>query len=141
MGVSEGYIHSEITDQILAVFYGVYNELGYGFLESVYRNALRLALSQNGFIIEQEVPVSVIFRGQSAGDFRAHLVVNGIILLELKTAEAIVRAHEAHVINYLRSTSPELGLILNFGPKPQVRRLLLDNVEKRKYSRSLGASN
>ncbi len=141
MGVSEGYIHSELTDQILAVFYDVYNELGYGFLESVYRNALRLALSQNGLRIEQEVPVSVIFRGQSVGDFRADLVVNGIILLELKTADAIVRAHEAQVINYLRSTSLELGLILNFGPKPQVRRLILDNVEKGKYSRSLGASN
>ncbi|HYX51854.1 MAG TPA: GxxExxY protein [Candidatus Limnocylindrales bacterium] len=141
MGVSEGYIHSELTDQILAVFYDVYNELGFGFLESVYRNALRFALTQKGLAIEQEVPVSVVFRGQSVGDFRADLVVNGIVLLELKTADAIVRAHEAQVINYLRATSLELGLILNFGPKPQVRRLLLDNVEKRKYSRVLGASN
>jgi GxxExxY protein len=125
MGVSEGYIHSELTDQILAVLYDVYNELGFGFLESVYRNALRFALTQKGLAIEQEVPVSVVFRGQSVGDFRADLVVNGIVLLELKTADAIVRAHEAQVINYLRATSLELGLILNFGPKPHLFRSVL----------------
>jgi len=134
------YKHSELTETIIGVFYDVYNELGYGFLESVYRNSLRLALIEKGVIVEQEVPVSVLFRGKNVGDFRADLVVNGVILLELKTAEKIVAAHESQVINYLRSTALELGRILNFGPKPQVRRLLLDNIRKHRFARGVGGS-
>lgn len=134
------YKHSGITEAIIGVFYDVYNELGFGFLESVYRNSLYLALLEKGLVVEQEVGVSVFFRGSSVGDFRADLVVNGIILLELKTAEAIIAAHESQVINYLRSTSLELGLILNFGPKPQVRRILLDNGRKHKVRRTAGGA-
>jgi GxxExxY protein len=130
MGVDSSYKYSELTDTIIGVFYDVYNELGFGFLESVYRNALRLALIEKGLRAEPEVSVSVFFRSVSVGDFRADLVVNRLILLELKTAEKIIRAHEAQVLNYLRSTTLELGLILNFGPQPQVRRLLLDNNRK-----------
>jgi GxxExxY protein len=140
MTANESYKHSEITDTIIGVFYDVYNDLGFGFLESVYRNSLRIALLEKGIAVEQEVPVSVLFRGSNVGDFRADLVVNSVILLELKTAEAIVAAHESQVINYLRATSLELGLILNFGPKPQVRRLLLDNVRKHRYVRSAGGT-
>jgi GxxExxY protein len=130
MAIDVGYKHSELTDAIIGIFYDVYNELGFGFLESVYRKALQLALIEKGFSIEVEVPISVFFRGKKIGDFRADLVVNRRVLLELKTAEKIVRAHEAQVLNYLRSTMLELALILNFGPQPQVRRLLLDNSRK-----------
>jgi GxxExxY protein len=130
MTVDSTYKHSELTDTVIGVFYDVYHELGFGFLESVYRRALRLALLQRGLNVASEVQVSVFFRGVNVGDFRADLVVNDVILLELKTAEAIVRAHEAQLLNYLRSTKFELGLILNFGPKPQLRRLLLDNSRK-----------
>jgi GxxExxY protein len=130
MAIDSNYKHSELTDAIIAVFYEVYNELGFGFLGSVYRNSLHLALLERGLSVEQEAPVTVFFRGKNVGDFRADLVVNRTILLELKTADHIVAAHESQVLNYLRSTSLELGLILNFGPKPQVRRLLLDNLRK-----------
>lgn len=130
MGVDSRYKYSELTDTVIGVFYDVYNELGFGFLESVYRNALRLALVEKGLHVEPEVATSVFFHGVSVGDFRADLVVNQVLLLELKTAEKIVRAHEAQVLNYLRATTLELGLILNFGPQPQVRRLLLDNSRK-----------
>src|SRR5262249_15125645 len=130
MGVHSSYKHSELNERVIGVFYDVYNELGFGFLESVYRNSLRLVLIEKGLSVESEVPVSVYFRGVSVGDFRADLVINGVILLELKTAEKIIPAHEAQVLNYLRSTKLELGLILNFGPRPQVRRLLLDNSRK-----------
>jgi GxxExxY protein len=135
MAIDSNYKHSELTETIIGVFYEVYNELGFGFLESVYRNSLRLALLEKGLSVEQEVAVSVFFRGHNVGDFRADLVVNGTILVELKTAEQIVAAYESQILNYLRSTALELGLILNFGPKPQVRRLLLDNSRKhfRKY--------
>ncbi len=141
MAINSNYKHSELTDLIIAVFYDVYNELGFGFLESVYRNSLRLALSDKGLTVEQEVPVAVFFRGHNVGDFRADLVVNGTILLELKTAEQIVAAHESQVLNYLRSTALELGLILNFGPKPQVRRLLLDNSRKHIKTQHAGGSS
>ena len=130
MAIDSNYKHSELTDSIIGVFYEVYNELGFGFLESVYRNSLRIALLEKGFTVEQEAPLAVFFRGKNVGDFRADLIVNGMVLLELKTADNIAAAHESQVLNYLRSTSIELGIILNFGPKPQVRRLLLDNSRK-----------
>lgn len=128
--IAKTYKQSGLTDPIIGVFYDVYNELGFGFLESVYRNALQLALIEKGFTVETERPISVYFRGKKVGDFRADLVVNDRVLLELKTAETIAIAHEAQVLNYLRSTILEIGLILNFGPKPQVRRLLFDNDRK-----------
>jgi len=140
MAIDSNYKHSELTDTIIGVFYEVYNELGFGFLESVYRNSLRLALLQKGLSVEQEVPVTVFFREQNVGDFRADLVVNGALLLELKTAENIIAAHESQVLNYLRSTALELGLVLNFGPKPQVRRLLLDNARKHVKTHHAGGS-
>lgn len=109
--------HAELTETIIGVFYEVYNELGFGFLESVYRKSLHLALCDKKLSVEAEVPVPVFFRGISVGDFRADLLVNNCILLELKTAEAIRIAHEAQLLNYLRATSLEVGLILNFGPR------------------------
>lgn len=140
MAIDSNYKHSELTEAIIGIFYEVYNELGFGFLESVYRNSLRLALLEKGLSVEQEVAISVFFRGHNVGDFRADLVVNGTILVELKTAERIVAAHESQVLNYLRSTALELGLILNFGPKPQVRRLLLDNSRKHTKTQHAGGS-
>ena len=137
MGVDSRYKQSELTDLVIGVFYDVYNEMGFGFLESVYRKAMRLALMDQGLTAEEEVAVAVLFRGRTVGDFKADLLVNGLILVELKTAENLVPAHEAQVLNYLRATSLELGLLMNFGPKPQVRRLLLDNARKQ-YRRSAG---
>jgi len=140
MAIDSNYKHSELIEAIIGVFYEVYNDLGFGFLESVYRNSLRLALLEKGLSVEQEVAVSVFFRGHNVGDFRADLIVNGTILLELKTAEQIIAAHESQVLNYLRSTALELGIILNFGPKPQVRRLLLDNSRKHIRTHRAGGS-
>ncbi|HLY97611.1 MAG TPA: GxxExxY protein [Candidatus Angelobacter sp.] len=129
------YKHSELTQTVIGVFYDVYNELGFGFLESVYRKSLALALREKGREVAEEVSITVIFRGSNVGDFKADLVINQVILLELKTAERIVSAHEAQVLNYLRATSLELGLVLNFGPSPGVRRLLLDNAHKQRAMR------
>jgi len=140
MTSDSGYKHSELTDVIIGVFYDVNNELGFGFLESVYQKAMNLALIEKGLRVESEVATSVFFRGQKVGDFRADLLVNQIVLLELKTVDRIVRAHEAQVLNYLRSTELELALILNFGPQPQVRRLLLDNSRKQAKSWAVGKS-
>ena len=138
--VGRTYKHSKLTDLIIGVFYEVYNELGFGFLESVYRNALQLALIEKQLVVMPEKAISVYFRGNKVGDFRADLVVNDLVLLELKTAEAIAIAHEAQILNYLRSTTMEIGLILNFGPKPQVRRLLFDNDRKQSRAHRAGSS-
>lgn len=132
--------HAELTETIIGVFFDVYNELGFGFLESVYRKSLQLALREKNLKVEAEVAVPVFFRGVNVGDFRADLAVNDSVLLELKTAESIIIAHEAQVLNYLRATDLEIGLILNFGPKAQVRRLLFDNDRKQaKIQRAGGA--
>jgi len=140
MTVDLSYKHSELSETIIGVFYEVYNELGYGFLESVYRNSLQLALLAKGLRVETEVGVPVFFRGKNVGDFRADMVINGCLLLELKTAEAIIVAHEAQLLNYLRATNLEVGLILNFGPKAQVRRLAYDNMRKQYKSQRAGVS-
>lgn len=124
-------LHQAVTDRVIGVFYDVYNELGGGFLESVYHNALALALRQSGLHVEKEVPVQVSFRGVRVGDFRADLTVNDCVLLELKAISSLDKAHEGQILHYLRATSFEVGLLLNFGPKPQFRRLVLENENKK----------
>ena len=136
--IDSTYKHSELTEAIIGVFYEVYNELGFGFLESVYRKSLQLALEQRGFKVQSEAPISVFFRGQNVGDFKADLIVNDLILLELKTADSIIREYEGQVVNYLRSTLIEIGLILNFGPMPQVRRFVMDSARKHAIAHKAG---
>jgi GxxExxY protein len=123
-----------LTEKIIGVFYEVYNELGFGFLESVYREAMRIALGQAGLRVEAEVPVPVSFRGTVVGVFRADLVVNGGVVLELKTAESISKTHEAQVLHYLRASTMEIGLVMNFGPDAKFRRIVLQNVRKKRTS-------
>src|SRR3954464_6819181 len=115
--------HGELTEKIIQVFYEVYNELGHGFLESVYRNAMEIGLRQSGLIVTRELPIAVWFRGEDVGDFRADLTVQELVLLELKTAESISKSHEAQLYNYLRATQVEVGLLLNFGHSPSFRRI------------------
>ena len=123
--------HGELTEQIIGVFYDVYNELGYGFLESTYLEAMLIALQDAGLSASREVPVPVWFRGRKVGQYFADLLVNDCVLLELKTARTIESAHEAQLLHYLRATEIEVGLLLNFGVRPQFRRLLFDNARKK----------
>jgi GxxExxY protein len=125
------YKYSELTEQIIGVFYEVYNELGFGFLEKVYEEAMALALKERGLAVQQQVPVPVWFHGQAIGTYDADLVVNGIVLLELKACRALDSSHEAQLLHYLRSTEIEVGLLLNFGPRPQVRRFAFENERKK----------
>src|SRR5580704_3877751 len=123
-----------LTERIIRVFYEVYNELGFGFLESVYREAMRIALKEAGLRVEAEVPVPVSFRGTLVGVFRADIVVDGRIILELKTAESISKAHEAQVLHYLRASEMEVGLVMNFGPVGKFRRIEMRNDRKKRMS-------
>jgi GxxExxY protein len=128
---SESLKHRDLTEKIIGVFYDVYNELGHGFLENVYEQALAIALVQAGLSVERQVAVSVWFRGQQIGDFRADMLVDRNVLLELKAARTIDQAHEKQLLNYLRATDIEVGLLLNFGVTPQFRRLVYENERKK----------
>ena len=125
------YKHGDLTKQIIGIFYDVYNVLGYGFLEKVYENALAIRLREAGFDVTQQQPIAVTFDGQVVGEYFADLVVNDLVILELKAVKELGEAHEAQLINYLHATPYEVGLLLNFGPKAQVVRKAYDNRRKR----------
>ena len=122
--------HKEVTDIVLKSFYDVYNELGHGFLESIYEKAMCIVLEQNGIGVESQKEISVYFQGQVIGNFRADIVVNDLIILELKAVHQIAPTHEAQLINYLKATSIEVGMLLNFGEKPTFKRMAFDNQRK-----------
>lgn len=122
---------SELTEKIIGIFYDIYNELGYDFLESTYASAKIVALEQCGLRAEREVAVPVWFRGRKIGPYFADLVVEQSVLLELNAARGIEPAHEVQLLHYLRATDIEVGLLLNFGLRSQFRRLLFDNERKR----------
>ena len=128
-----------LTETIIGVFCDVYTELGYGFLKAVYRKAMAFACFEKGLTVEQEAPVPVWFRGKNIGDYRADLLVDGCVLLELKSSRSLESSHEAQLLHYLRATEIEIGLLLNFGLKPQFRRLIFDN-ERKKFRANLGKS-
>lgn len=122
--------HKEITDQIIKAFYEVYNELGFGFLESVYEKALFIVLSQYGLQVEKQKEIEVYFRDDIIGNFRTDLIVENKVILELKAVNKIISIHEAQLINYLKATKIEVGLVLNFGSKPEFIRRVFDNKRK-----------
>ena len=127
--------HEELSKQIIKVFYQVYNELGYGFLEKVYQNALYLALREEGFEVSPQRKIKVWFRGYEVGEYYADLIVNDLIILELKAAEALLDEHDAQLLNYLRGTEIEVGLLLNFGKNPEIKRKVYDNSLKKNLKR------
>ena len=125
-----GFKHGEITQKVIGVFFDVYNELGYGFLESVYEKSLEFALISHGLNACRKIKIPVSFRGHSVGDFEADMLVENRVLLELKSSRALDSSHEAQLLNYLRATDIEVGLLLNFGLKPEFKRLVFDNPRK-----------
>ena len=127
---TRGLKHKELTETIIGVFYEVYNELGHGFLESVYERAFEVALTSKGFNVLRQIQIPVWFRGQKVGDFVADALVEKCVLLELKAARMLDSSHEAQLLNYLRATEIEVGILFNFGIKPEFRRLAFDNSRK-----------
>jgi GxxExxY protein len=120
------YKHSELTRAIINAFYQVYNTLGYGFLEKVYHNALAHELTKQGHTVTSNMAIEVYYDGVIVGEYYADLVVDGLVILELKAVENITKQHEAQLLNYLKATKIDVGLILNFGPKPQVARKIYE---------------
>ena len=125
------YKHSNITGQIIKAFYKVYNILGYGFLEKVYENALAIELRERGLSVVQQAPIKVYYREQSVGDYYPDLLVDGKVIVELKAVEALADKHNAQLLNYLKATEIQVGLLLNFGPsKPEVRRKIFETARQ-----------
>lgn len=124
-------LHQEVTEKIIGVYYKVYNTLGYGFLEKVYHNAMIIALRKEGFKVESRVKIDVYYEGEEVGEYYADLVVDELVILELKAGETLCEEHEAQLTNYLRATDKEVGLLFNFGKAPQFKRKAFSNINKK----------
>jgi GxxExxY protein len=122
--------HQEITEQIIKAFYKVYNTLGYGFLEKVYENAMYIELTKMGFRVDRQKKVFVYYEEHVVVDYSADLTVEDVVICELKTNESLGEDNENQLVNYLKATAIEVGLLLNFGKKPELRRKIFDNDKK-----------
>lgn len=127
----EEFLHKEITSKIIQSFYKVYNILGYGFLEKVYENAMRIEISKSGSHVEQQKNIKVFYESEQVGDYYADLLVENLIIVELKAAETICDEHETQLLNYLKATDIEVGLLINFGKKAEIKRKIFLNKNKK----------
>ena len=124
-------LHGDITDVIIKAFYKVYNIMGYGFLEKVYENAIRFELNVMKINVDQPKHIPVYYRDEHVGDYFADLLVEELVIVELKAAESLCEEHEAQLLNYLKATNIEVGLLLNFGKEPQFKRKIYTNDNKK----------
>ena len=120
-------LYQAVTEMIIGAYYKVYNTLGYGFLEKVYENSMVIELVEQGFQIGQQQNITAYYKGIIVGDYVADIMVNDKIILELKAAESLRDEHVAQLMNYLKATDKEVGLLLNFGKKPEFRRVVCSN--------------
>lgn len=127
-------LHETTTALIIRAYYNVYNELGYGFAEKVYENSMMDELRSLGLTCAQQVPIKVYYKGNLVGDYFADIIVNNEVILELKAASALCEEHECQLLNYLKATDKELGMLFNFGTTPQFRRKIFMNENKSKKS-------
>lgn len=123
-------LHAQLTHRLIGVFYDVYNELGFGFLEIVYQRAVAVTLRERSIAFVGQAPLEVIYHGERVGRYFADFLVEGVVLVELKAARALDDAHESQLTNYLKATSVEVGLLFNFGERPAFRRLVFTNRRK-----------
>jgi GxxExxY protein len=123
--MNSNYLHSEITGLIIKAFYNVYNSLGFGFLEKVYENAMLIEMGKLGLRCDQQKPIEVFYENKVVGVYYADIIVNDVVIIELKAVETICGAHEAQLVNYLRASKIEVGLLLNFGKNPQHKKRVL----------------
>jgi GxxExxY protein len=128
--MEEDYKHSDLTNVIIKAFYKVYKALGYGFQEKVYVNALAIELRKSGYDAVREAPVEVCYDNQVVAQFAVDLLVDKKVIVETKAARELIADHEAQLLNYLKATIYEVGLLLNFGPEPTVIRKAFDNSRK-----------
>jgi GxxExxY protein len=123
-------LHADVTDKIIKAFYKVNNTLGYGFLEKVYENAMAIELRKIGCQVWKQKNIKVYYEGEEVGDYYADLLVDNKVIVELKAAESLCEDHETQLINYLKATQIEVGLLLNFGKKAEFRRKIFTNEQQ-----------
>ena len=126
----QDFKHKELTDKIINIFYRVYNKLGYGFLEKVYENAMIIELEKEGILAVSQSAISVSYEGKIIGEYYADILVDNKVIVEIKAIRHLVEDNEAQLLNYLKATNMEVGLLLNFGPKPDFKRKAFDNCRK-----------
>ena len=119
------YLHSDITEQILKAYFKVYNKLGYGFLEKVYENAMMIELKRLDLLCEKQKSLNVSYDGLIIGEYYADIIVNECVIIELKAAENLCPEHECQLVNYLKASEIEVGILLNFGKRPEFKRRVL----------------
>jgi len=124
--------YKELTEEIIAAFYEVYNDLGFGFLEKIYQNSMYFELLDRGMKVEAQKPINVYRKNRRVGEYFADLVVNDLIIIELKAAELLTTKHEAQLVNYLKATDVEVGLLFNFGVEPEFERKFWENHLKKR---------
>ena len=121
----------ELTETIIKVFYEIYGKLGYGFLEKIYENAMMIDLKKEGLKAVSQSPIKVLYDGNTLGEYFADILVEDEVIVEIKATKKLALEHEAQLLNYLKATDIEVGLLLNFGPKPGIKRKVFNN--NRKY--------
>ena len=122
--------HKELTERIIKIFYKVYNTLGYGFLEKIYENAMMIEFKRTDIPAVSQAPIKVLYHGEIIGEYFVDILVDGKVIIEIKSAKKLIVDHEAQILNYLKATNIEVGLLLNFGPEPGIKRKVFDNARK-----------
>ena len=122
--------YKELTEKIIKIFYKIYNKLGYGFLEKVYENAMMIEFRREGIPAVAQSPIKVLYENELVGEYYADILVDDKVIVEIKATRTMALDHEAQLLNYLKATNIEVGLLLNFGPKPQIKRKVFDNYRK-----------
>lgn len=128
------YKHADITERVIAAFYKVYGTLNWGFLEKVYQNAMEIELAAHGLKAIPQARMTVFYAGVEVGEYFADFLVEGCVIVELKSVERLAEEHHAQLLNYLRATEIDVGLLLNFGPRPEVKRKVLETARHRPAS-------
>ena len=122
--------NKELTEKIIKIFYKVYNTLGYGFLEKIYENAMMIEFRKTAISAVSQSPIKVLYEDEIIGEYYADILVGDKVIVEVKATKILALEHEAQLLNYLKATDIEVGLLLNFGPKPEVKRKIFDNSRK-----------
>ena len=127
---SQDIKYKELTEKIIKIFYKVYNKLGYGFLEKIYENAMMIEFKREVVSAISQSSIKVFYENEVVGEYFADILVDDKVIVEIKAARTLALEHEAQLLNYLKATDIEVGLLLNFGPKPEIKRKVFDNLRK-----------
>jgi GxxExxY protein len=122
--------YKELTEKIIKIFYKVYNKLGYGFLEKVYENAMIIEFGKEGIPAVAQSSIKVSYEDEVIGEYYADILADDRVIVEIKATRTLASEHEAQLLNYLKATDIEVGILLNYGPKPEIKRKVFDNLRK-----------